>query len=124
MGASFKMGAYTLAAINKAATNKTTEVDESFVSFDSTFTIKRFDEDGDLKNSTQRQLLYIPKSSIFKAWDFIVHTPPSTADRPHQIVFIQVSIEKMRSHDAVRAGEFLMQNSLTNPMDPQNGIST
>ena len=112
------MTAYTVAAITEAATSKSQEVAESLVSFDSTFTIKRFDVDDDLKNSTQRQVLYIPKKSTFKTWDLIIHTPPLATNQFHQVVFIQISTESLRAHDAVRSGEFLIQNSLKNPMDP------
>jgi len=99
-------------------------VTESVVSFQSTFSMKRFGADQDLKNATQGQVLYVPKNSAFKAWDLIVHTPPMTSDQPHQVVFIQVSAESLRSHDAIPGGGFLFQNSLNNPMDPKNGIGS
>jgi len=124
MGASQTIVAYTMAAINKAATNRASEVDEALLFLDSTFTIKRFDEGGDLKNATQRQVLYIPESSIFKAWDLIIHTPPSSPEHSHRVIFIQISTKTMRAHDGVGVGGFLMQNSLLSPMAPKKGMST
>jgi len=124
MGALHKVTVYTMADITEAVTKKEQQVTESFVSFQSTFSMKRFGADQDLKNSTESQLLYVPKNSRFKAWELIVHTPPMTADQPHQVVFIQVSTETLRSHDAIPGGGFLFQNSLNNPMDPKNGIGS
>ena len=118
MGALGTITAYTVTAIAEAATSKSHKVAESLVSFDSTFTIKRFDGDEDLKNSTQRQVLYIPKIFLFKAWDLIIHTPPMATNQFQQVVFIQISTKSLCVHDAVRGGGFLFQNSLNNPMDP------
>jgi len=124
MGALHQVAVYTIADITQAAAKNSIEVDKSSIFLDDTFTIKRFDADGDLKNWTQRQVLYIPKSSVFKAWDLIIHTPPSSPDELHQILFIQISTETVRTHDSGGSGKFRMQNSLNNPMDPKKGIST
>lgn len=124
MGSMKKLTCYSMADIVKSAANKSKELDQSLLSFGSTFSIRRFDEEGDLKNVTGRQMLYIPRSSIHKAWDFIIHTPPACPGEFHQVVFVQVSKDAMRTHDAIPGGGFLMKNSVTEPMDPKKGMST
>lgn len=86
--------------------------------FSDTFHIKYFDQmENSFSNSTGRQMVFIPESQIYKAWDFIVHSPASNGSS-ERLVFIQVSKNLPREHDGPL---FTIKKSFEPKLDKNTG---